>query len=206
MCAHGQRHGYQYWAFKFRSYVLSISDLLYAAVPEAKLIFLYRHALTWSQSFSRAFGSSDAALAKRLADAAYQPVIPSVATSLRTQMRTMTWVEYLAHMWVSTMQDSRRLQQRGATLACARFEDMQVAPHQVIEALLTRCDLPVPDRDRLARVLAEDSQAGTAGAQEQAAPVRRLSDDELTELARTIHHLDPTLAPDTILPQTVHPG
>ena len=37
------------------------------------------------------------------------------------------------------MQDSRRLQQDGATMACARFEDVQVAPRQVIEALLTQC-------------------------------------------------------------------
>jgi len=62
MCANAQQHGFQYWAFKFRSYVLSVSDLLYQAVPAAKLLFLYRNALTWARSFCRAFGSSDAAL------------------------------------------------------------------------------------------------------------------------------------------------
>jgi hypothetical protein len=206
MCAHAQRRGYQYWAFKFKSYVLSVSDLLYNAVPEAKLVFLYRNALSWAQSFSRAFGSSDAALEERLHDADYRPVIPSVATYVRTHRRSMPWVEYLTHMWVSTMQDSRRLQHNGATLACARFEDLQVAPRRVIQALLTQCALPVPDHDRFARVLAEDAQAGTAGAQEQAAPVRRLSDADLTELTHAIHRLDPTLAPDTTLPQTVHPA
>lgn len=205
MCANAQRHGYQHWAFKFRSYVLSVSDLLYQAVPQAKLLFLYRNALTWARSFSRAFGFSDAALAERLGRSGYQHVIPSVATFVLTHARAMSWVEYLAHMWLSTMQDSRRLQQRGATLVCARFEDLQVAPQQVIAALLPHCGLAIPDLDRLARVLAEDSQAGTAGAQDREAPVRSLSDADLAELEHLIRRYDPGLAPDTILPHTVRP-
>ena len=98
MAAHAQRRGYEYWAFAYNSYVLSVSDLFYSTVPEAKLVFLYRNALTWAQSFSRAFGSSDPALAERLTNAVYQPVIPSVATYVRTHRRALTWVEYLAHM------------------------------------------------------------------------------------------------------------
>lgn len=203
MSAQAQRQGFQFWAFKFRSYVVSISDLLYQAAPEAKLLFLYRNALTWARSFSRAFGSSDAALADRLEQDGFRYVIPSVDADLRMQPRALTWVEYLAHMWVSTMQDSRRLQQQGAALACARFEDLQRAPQAIIQAVLAHCGLPLPAPDRLARVLAEDSQAGTAGAQDREAPVRRLTDAELAELDRVIRQFDPTLAPDTVLPQTI---
>jgi hypothetical protein len=205
MCAHAQQHGFQYWAFKFRSYVLAVSDLLYQAVPAAKLLFLYRHALTWARSFSRAFGSSDAALADRLEKDGFRSVIPSVDAHLRTQPHAITWLEYLAHMWLSTMQDSRRLQQQGAALACARFEDLQGAPQAVMEGLLAHCGLPRPEPARLARVLAQDSQAGTAGAQDREAPVRRLSDADLAELDRLIRQADPTLPPDTLLPQTIRP-
>lgn len=205
MCTHAQQHGFQSWAFKFRSYVLSVSDLLYQAVPSAKLLFLYRNALTWARSFSRAFGASDAALEERLVTDGFRYMIPSVDTYLRTHTHAMTWLEYLAHMWVSTMQDSRWLQQQGAALACARFEDLQVAPQAVIQALLAHCGLPMPDPDRLARVLAADSQAGTVGAQDREAPVRRLTDADLAELDRIIRELDPTLAPEATLPQIVRP-
>jgi hypothetical protein len=206
MSAHAQHHGYKYWAFKFRSYVLSVSDLLYQAVPAAKLLFLYRNALRWAHSFSRAFGATDAALEARMEQSGFRYVIPSVDAHLRTQSRPISWVEYVAHMWVSTMQDSRALQQQGAPLACARFEDLQAAPHAIIQALLAHCELPMPDSARLARVLSADSQSGTAGAQDRAAPARQLTDAELTELDRTIRQYDPTLAPDTILPQTIRPA
>jgi len=205
MCANAQQLGFQYWAFKFRSYVLSLSDLLYQAAPAAKLLFLYRNALTWARSFSRTFGSSDAELEDRIERSGYRYVIPSIDTQLRTQTHSISWIEYLAHMWVSTMQDSRSLQQQGAPLVCARFEDLQVAPQAVIQALLAHCGLPMPDSARLARVLAEDSQAGTAGAQDREAPVRQLTAADLAELDRTIREYDPTLAPDTTLPQTVRP-
>lgn len=199
MCANAQQQGFEYWAFKFRSYVLSVSDLLYQAVPTAKLLFLYRNALTWARSFSRAFGASDAGLADRLEKDGYRYMIPSVDAYLRTHTEPMRWIEYVAHMWVATMQDSRWLQQQGAALLCAQFEDLQATPQTVIQAVLAHCGLPMPDPERLARVLAADSQAGTVGAQDREAPVRRLTDDELGELDGIIRALDPTLAPDTTL-------
>jgi hypothetical protein len=98
-------------------------------------------------------------------------------------------------MWISTMQDSRWLQQHGAALACARFEDLQVAPQPVILVLLAHCDLPMPDPDRLARVLAEDSQAGTVGAQDREAPVRRLTDARATWEGDELGALTPVTPP-----------
>lgn len=199
MCANAQAHGFQYWVFKFRSYVLSVSDLLYLAVPTAKILFLYRNALTWARSFSRAFGVSDDALEERLTKYGFRYVIPGVNTHLETHENRINWVEYLAHMWVSTMQDSRWLVRQGAPLAHARFEDLQIAPQDVIQSLLTQCDLPMPDPERLVQVLAKDSQEGTVGAHDNQAPARRLTDAELAELARLIPEYDPTLTPDAIL-------
>jgi hypothetical protein len=59
------------------------------------------------------------------------------------------------------------------------FEDLQATPQAIIQALLARCGLPMPEPDQLARVLAEDSQAGAVGAQDMGEPVRRLTDAEL---------------------------
>jgi len=204
MCANARQQGFQRYAFKFRSYVLSLSDLLYHAVPEAKLVFLYRHARTWAFSFSRAFGSTDDKVEEQLVKSRY--IIPSIDAYLKTHTGSISWTQYLAHMWVSTMRDSRWLQQHGAALACARFEDLQATPQAVLLSLLNHCGLPMPDPDQLASALAKDSQAGTAGAQDRKAPARILTDAGLTELERIVCQLDPELSSDTILPNTSLPS
>jgi hypothetical protein len=200
MCANARQQGYQYYAFKFRSYVLSVSDLLYRTLPKARMLFLYRNALTWARSFSRAFGSSDERLGDRLEKSGFRYMIPSVNTHLETHSNAISWIEYMAHMWLSTMRDSRWLQQQGAALACARFEDLKATPHGVIQSLLTHCGLPVLGPDQLDRVLARDSQAGTVGAQDSKEPVRCLTDNDIARLDHIIRQMDPELAPDTILP------
>lgn len=199
MSANAQQQGFQYFAFKFRSYVLSVSALLYRAMPDAKIIFMYRNALTWAYSFSRAFGAAtDNGSKERLTQSGFRYMIPSVNEYLKIHSE-ISWVEYIAHMWVSTMQESCWLQQKGAALACARFEDLKTNPHEVIQSLLAHCGLPLPDPDQLAVVLARDSQAGTAGAQDRQDIARLLTDADLSELDTIIRELDPKLAPDTIL-------
>ena len=199
MSSNAHKQGYQYYAFKFRSYVLSVSDLLYQTIPQAKILFLYRNALTWAYSFSRAFGSSDDNLGERLEKLGFRYMIPSVNKHLKAQNNSMSWVEYLAYMWVSTMQDSRWLRQQGATLASARFEDLKATPQAVIQSLLAHCGLSMPEPEQLADILAKDSQAGTAGAQDRQEPARRLTDTDLAELERIIRKMDAELSPDTIL-------
>lgn len=199
MSANAQQQGFQYYAFKFRSYVLSVSDLLYEVMPEAKVLFMYRDALTWAYSFSRAFGpSSDDNMGESLGQSGFRYMIPLVNDYLETHAH-ISWVEYVARMWVSTMQDARWLQQQGAVFACARFEDMKSTPREVIQSLLAHCGLPMPDPYLLTSVLDQDSQAGTVGARDKQEFGRRLTDADLTELDRLIREIDPELTPDTIL-------
>ena len=199
MSANAQKQGYQYYAFKFRSYVLSVSDLLYQTIPQAKILFMYRNALTWAYSFSRAFGSPDDNMGERLEKSGFRYMIPSVNQHLMEHNNSISWVEYVAHMWVSTMQDSRWLRQHGAAVASARFEDLKASPQTIIRSLLNHCELPIPDPKKLADVLAKDSQAGTAGAQDRQKPARRLSDADLVELERIIRDMDSSLSPYTVL-------
>ncbi len=199
MSANAQNQGFQYFAFKFRSYVLSVSDLLYQTIPQAKILFMYRNALTWAYSFSRAFGSPDDNMGERLEKSGFRYMIPSVNKHLKTHNNSINWVEYVAHMWVSTMQDIRSLRQQGAVLAFARFEDLKTNPQAIIHSLLTHCNLPMPEPEKLSDVLAKDSQAGTAGAQDRQKPARRLSDADLVELERVIRDMDSSLSPDTVL-------
>ncbi len=84
-------------------------------------------------------------------------LIPSVNLFVKMNTHPISWLEYLANMWVSTMHDSSWLKQQGAAIACARFEDLKVKPQAVIQTLLTHCELPLPDHDQLAKILARDS-------------------------------------------------
>lgn len=200
MSANAQLQGFEFFAFKFRSYVLSLSNLLHRALPTAKTIFLYRNALSWARSFSRAFGApTDAALQENLIQDGFRYMIPSVNVYLETHEQPISWIEYIARMWVSTMQDARWLKAQGAPLAYGRFEDLKTSPETVIEHILTQCGLSLPNPDQLAQVLAKDSQEGTAGAQDKQKPARHLTDADLTELESIIHQLDATLTPDSFL-------
>ena len=84
-------------------------------------------------------------------------------------------------------------------LGYGRFEELKVAPQEVVQSLLAHCGLPMPTPDRLAEVLAKDSQAGTVGAQDRTAPVRWLTDADLAELDRIIRESAASLTPDTML-------
>jgi hypothetical protein len=203
MCANAERQGFQYWAFKFRSYVLTVGDLLYQAVPTAKTLFLYRNALPYARSFTRAFGMTDAELAEEVEES-QRWLMPGIDTYLKTHGHPIPYLDFLALHWLASMQDCRRLQEQGAPMLCARYEELKTAPREVIQALLDYCGIPLPDSERLARVLAADSQAGTTAAQTSIQePVRRLTEADLAELNRLIPQYDPTFAADTLLPHTI---
>lgn len=192
MAANAQQQGYKHFAFKFRSHVLAVADLLYKAVPEAKILFVYRHVRSWAQSLSRAFGCSDDEL--KLLMEHFRYMIPSVHAHVKAHGNNMRWTEFLAHMWVSHMQDSRALEAQGAPLTSASFEDLKVKPDEVILTLLNGCGLPIPPADQLAQILSRDSQEGTTGAQDRGKPIRWLTDKELDEVTAHVERLDPSLA------------
>jgi hypothetical protein len=192
MAADAQAQGYKYFAFKFRSHVLSVADLLYKAVPEARILFVHRNVRSWAQSLSRAFGCTDEQV--KLLMEHFRYMIPSVHAHVKAHGNNMGWVEFIAHMWVTTMQTSRALKTQGAPITSASFEDLKVKPDEVISTLLNGCGLPIPPADQLAQILSRDSQEGTTGAQDRGKPIRWLTDEELEELTAHVERLDPSLA------------
>jgi hypothetical protein len=205
MCANTRHGGAQSWAFKFRSYVTNLADLLYQAVPEAKLIFLYRNAEAWAKSFSRAFAPSNDEELATLVQQTHRWLLPLVGAYAATHTAPIAYPDFLARFWLASMQDCLKLQRQGAPMFCARYEDLKVAPREVIAALFAHCGLKLPEPALLDRILAQDSQAGTPGAQAATQAARLLTARELAELDRLIRSYDPALAPDTIIPQTFRP-
>ena len=192
-------------AFKFRSYVIEVSDLLYRAFPEARVVFLYRDAETWARSVYRALGigAADAAPPDQQI---HRTLIPLVAAYATTHATPISAPELLACLWVSTMERCLELQRQDVTMFCARFDDLQAAPREVIEALLAYCGCVVADRAKLDEVLARDSQAGTLIAQTKARQsARDLTDHDIDELKRLIRHYSPGLEPSMFVEQTYRP-
>src|SRR4051794_5274877 len=60
-CAPGLHKGATAWALKFRSMVTEMGEVFYSVFPEARLIFLYRHAEPWARSFLRLWRVADPA-------------------------------------------------------------------------------------------------------------------------------------------------
>ncbi len=206
MSANTHQGGKSFGAFKFRSYVTSLGDLLYQAVPEAKVIFLYRAAKAWAISFARAFGASDEALAQIVPTYRWQ--IPLVDDYVKNHKTPISYPEYLARMWVSCMQSAVDLQRNGTAPFIARYEDIKVASHEVIAAMCDYCAIPLPDLARLNRTLAEDSQAGTVAGRDETErqAARILTDAEVATLGNVIQSFGPAITSEMIIPGTFRPA
>jgi hypothetical protein len=209
MCAAVQRAGASAWAFKFRSWGIELGDLFYQTFPAAKVMFLYRNAEGYVKSLARVNNLFEPETLQALP--AFQQVFshysPLVRAYAATHTTTIPPIEFCVCLWVPVMQRCLDLQQQGIPMICARFEDLKVAPDQVLKALFTFCELSVSDQAAVDRVLALDSQAGTALSQANALQSRSmLTPAHVQELHRLLHHYAPTLPSDVILPHTYRPS
>lgn len=206
MCANTHQQGKLFWVFKYRSYVVSMSDLLHQAAPEAKVIFLYREATAWAISFARAFGISDQDLAQVIPTYRWQ--IPLVDAYVRSHTEPISYPEYLAYMWVSCMQAVANLQQYDPAPFMARYEDIKVASREIMVAMCDYCGVPLPDLAKLDHTLAEDSQAGTvaARAETKRQAARALSSAEVAFLQGVIQRFNPAITAEMIIPGTFKPA
>lgn len=210
LCRSGmQRDGAPAWAIKFRSWGIELGDLLYRIFPEAKVIFLYRHAEAWARSFARMarMFEPEGSQVGRVMYQAIGPLIPLVARYMATHPTPMAPVEMLACMWVSVMARCFDLQRQGVRMFAARYEELKTAPRELLTAMFAYCGVSVNSNEALNQILAQDSQAGTTLSQSHTErSSSRLSDDQLAELNRLIHHYAPTLRAGTIVPQTFFPS
>ncbi len=208
MCAPARSEGATAWVLKLKSLVIGMGDMLNHHFPEAKVIFLYRNAEGWAKSQARAFGHYEAPFQKAAARSqqVFARLNPLVRSYMATRTTAMSPIELLSCNWVAVMERCLELQRQGVPMFCMRYEDLQAAPQEMLDALLAFCDLTVHDPSKIDRVLAQDSQTGTrisrASLRDTA---RELPEHDLPELRRLIHHLSPTLNADTVVPHTFSP-
>src|SRR5207249_3003111 len=157
-CAPGQGKGATAWALKFRSMVMEMGELFYSVFPEARLVFLYRHAVPWARSFLRLMQVPDPAgpLPFSGSRGGLARMIPRLE-----EREPASFLELLACMWLSVMEKCREMQHRGIPMFVARYEELNAAPREVLEAMFASCGLAETAVTDLDAVLEQDSQAGS---------------------------------------------
>jgi hypothetical protein len=177
------------WVIKGRSFVIELGDWLHRLYPQAKNLFLYRHAETWLQSGLRAYGrgadrSREEPRAQDKQRRAYLgPLVPAIANY--DPDRPLPHAGTLALMWLSAMESYVRYSESGIEMLAIRFESWQSAPNKTAEAMLDYCECRPGDMTAIYETLHKDSQSGTGlsrDALEQRATV--MTEGDLEELNR----------------------
>ncbi len=199
-------------AIKFRSFAIDLAAIIARHFPASRAVFLYRDAYDWAVSTMRAFGTPPDApdAVQAAAQDRLGLLLPLLAQYRSAQDRLLTPIESMACHWVALMRGARARQNTGADMFGLRYDDLVASPREALAALYAYADLHLPADAVLGRVLAADSQAGTALARDalDRSP-QRIVDG--TELARVIADLESDqpgtpLTGDTVLSGTWQPS
>jgi hypothetical protein len=191
------------WALKFRGLGIELADLFYEHFPRAKIIFLYRNAETWCESYARAFGLLHPAAEQNIAKLreAWKPLAPFL--SLGT-IENLSVVGLSLLIWLRIMDTYMQLACKGIPMLAVRFEDLTGAPEQVIEAVLKYCHMSVADLAKVNDALRKDSQAGTVLSQ---ANVRQrtvdLTEQHLVDINEVLQEHPTIQTPNFTVPNTL---
>jgi hypothetical protein len=202
-----QINGHQpVWSIKFRSFVIEVTDLLYAHFPQAKSLFLYRHAEPWGISFARAFGGNAAPtqeqligfwvnsklLAKKLDRynlASFDEINPGLMISL---------------MWLNNMERCLERLNAGQPLLPVRYEDLRANPELAISKIFDYCGVTVANMNNLLDVFQRDSQAKTPISRDQMKQIAWELDPDDFSIMQSIIAEQPIInTPDYRLPGTL---
>jgi hypothetical protein len=169
------------WGIKFRSFVIELGDLLYAHFPQAKTIFLYRHAEGFMASSMRAFGAAmDTPEIRTTVQGWLSPLVPPVAKHVREGGSLLSYASLSAWLWIRTIERYMELKQLGMSGMAVRFEDLKSTPNETIRSIIEYCGLSTKNIEAVYQVFEKDSQAGSTLSQEKL----RQSPFELTQTHR----------------------
>jgi hypothetical protein len=188
-------------AVKFRSPGIEIADLLSAAFPGARNIFLYRDLAAYVRSATRAFGFDEIPPDAR----------PAVASGLATQMPLLaeelryrpdlSGTELVSFFWLSAVHAYARLRSDGMSILPVRYADMVADPPRTLDTILTYLAVPAGTVPAALRAFERDSQAGSFLSREEASRRPGTITDEQWESVRNLLDRYP-IPPDTLPPES----
>jgi hypothetical protein len=168
-------------ALKFRASGIHLGDLFHQLYPDARNIFLHRHAERWLESMNAGFtphlpGPEAEPMFTRfvLAQA------PLLEPFVKRHRRKPTLTEAYTLNWLSVVDKYLTLRDDGVPFLTVHYEDIKAQPRATLLELLAYCGLRIENFDRAYDTFSADSQEGTvlslANRQKNPAPALRPQD------------------------------
>jgi hypothetical protein len=191
-------------AIKFRSQALFISEHFWRALPEAHLIFMYRDAIGWGNSFLQFTADVGIKLPMDEQGRAKHWMMISGDMPLAVLGRYVDLDELPANSarmfapaWTIHMAEYMRLYRLGLPFLALRYNEFAGNSRAELERLFAFCGLPISGVEGALKAFDEDSQKGTPIARK--ADKLKFTPDELVTFRETLAR-EPALAdPDLIL-------
>lgn len=176
------------WAVKFRSFSIELGDLIYEHFPNAKNIFLYRDAESWTQSAGRAFvEDAESVEFRTMLQGWFSTLVPSLAKHASENGPLLPIAALAAHAWLAVMEKYLDLHNSGVPFKAFRFDDIKAAREDAVKNIVEYCGLTNANMDAVYRSLERDSQADSPIAQEiLAGRDFTLSDQHRADLAQIL--------------------
>jgi len=178
-------------AIKFRSQCIEIDDLLAAAFPAAKRLYLTRDPIPRLASMYRAFVDPEEIEKldyRRQMEDAFAPLHPLTEREVVAGAPMPVWKLILLD-WIANSECFRSLQDRGIPYLVVDYAELKQNGLNTIIRILEYCELPMPDHAVIEECLARDSQQGSGIDQALVRhPSRELPDSmqaNATELLKT---------------------
>ena len=151
------------WVLKFRSFVVEIADMIYAHFPQAKSLFLYRHAEPWGKSMARAFGGTESPTQEQLIGFWMwsKMVIKKLDRYNLVSLDEISAGLLTSLWWLNYMERCLERLNVGQPMLPVRYEELKANPEQIIGRIFDYCGVNATDINNLLDVLNKDSQAET---------------------------------------------
>jgi len=147
---------------KFRAGGIHLADLFHRSYPEARNIFLHRHAERWLESMNAGFTPNmPGPEAEPTFTRFLMAQAPLLKPFIRQHRRKPTLIESYTLNWLSVMDKYLTLRRDGVPFLAVSYEDIVARPRAALLELLAYCDLRIENFDRAYDTFSADSQEGT---------------------------------------------
>lgn len=203
-------HPQSHCVIKCRCFGIELGDLIYHLVPNAKVIFLYRHLEDVIKSSIRAFsylGSLLPTIQQNID--LYRPLIPFLKNyASEIDFTDPNAINFFIIMWLSVMESYLKLYQKNRVNFAIRYEDLVTYKEPMVTAIFQYCNLPLSEVPHACSAFNQDAQKGSNLSRESIRH-RQINEPNLSEIRQKISKLlekHPDIkTPDLILPGTFAP-
>lgn len=200
----------QVFAVKFRSQSTVMIDLFHAAYPDAKFVFLYRDAISWSDSFYRMVQKFDVpSMTPRESCLFLWQVLSAAASTdqlaalVDIDGEDVQGIDAFTPAWAHYLDCYSAALAAGVPFIALRYNELNTDRVESLTALLDHCGLPAEEVGAALQAFAKDSQAGTLIARDVKAEA--LSSEEKVRLGKILARHKRFSSPDLLLPDIYRP-